>query len=94
MNVLTPVTGIAAVALAIIAETPVFPDALQYGALGLCGAMILMNWLAMRDMAKRLDRDRKEIVELHTSTVSAIRRMCEGLEDRPCLAGESRVRPR
>jgi hypothetical protein len=88
----TIVTGLGAVASAVLAETPVFPDALQYGALGLCGVMIVLNWFSTRSMAQRLDRDRTEIVELHKATLATLNRVCEGLEDRPCLIGDHRTK--
>ena len=89
--ILIPITGVLAAGFGIVSEVPTLEPVLQYGALGLCGAMVVMNWLSSREMAKRLDESRTRIVELHTRTITTLDRLCQALEDRPCLANDQRV---
>ena len=90
--ILVPVTAVIAVASAIIAQVPNIPDALQYGALGLCGLMVVLNWITSRSMALRLDEGRNRVLDLHERTISTLTRLCDGLEDRPCLMSDHRIR--
>jgi len=89
--ILVPITGVLAAGFGIVSELPTLDPMLQYGALGLCAVMVCMNWLSSREMAKRLDESRERIVKLHATTISTLDRLCQGLEDRPCLANDQRV---
>lgn len=71
---------------------------IQFGALGLCGYMVLMNYRDRDRMLKVLDkRDeyiREEIearAQLMDKLTTAMNRISETLEDRPCILGDSRI---
>lgn len=64
---------------------------MRFGALGLCGFMVFQNYRQMRETNRVLNRKDAEIRRLSDNSVAAMNRIAEALEDRPCLAGDSRV---
>jgi hypothetical protein len=55
---------------------------LEYGALGLVGLMIWLNWKDKKALTDSLASREKRMEELVENAVAAINRLC----DRPCMA--------
>ena len=66
-------------------------DWLEYGALGLCGIMVVMNWLDRRAQGRTLDARNKRLDKLLTLNIRAWNRVADVFRDRKCVAGDSRV---
>ena len=62
---------------------------LQYGALGLCALMIVMNYADRKSMTQRLDHERDVKDVLAKSTLGTMNRLCSVMESKPCLASDS-----
>ena len=69
-----------------VTPTPLW---LQYGALGLCALMIVMNQADRISLTKRLDRERDAKDVLMKSTLGTMNRLCTILEIKPCLMSDS-----
>ena len=74
------------------------PEALQFGALGLCAVMVVLNWRDRQAMATLLEQRnqryeemaaRYEVLSREIST--SMRLLADALSDRPCLHEDSRV---
>ena len=78
----------AVAAIGMAAPTPAW---LQYGALGLCALMIVMNYADRRSLVARLDLERDARDILVKSTLGSVSRLAAVMEHRPCLAGDSVV---
>lgn len=70
----------------------------QYGALGLCGFMVMFLINHIKAQAKVIEKkddeikeNNKELRRLLKDDISAKNRLAEALEDRPCICGDSRV---
>jgi hypothetical protein len=65
---------------------------LEYGALGLCSLMVIMNFVERQKMGKRLDVQGEELIELHKTTLGTMSKLTDALHDRPCLVHDTRVK--
>lgn len=88
----------AGMVVAQVASPPGVTPWLQYGALGLCGMMVLMNWLSQRDLVKTIHLREKEkdaqaeaFVEQGRLFTETMRHLSEGLKDRKCLLDDERI---
>jgi hypothetical protein len=63
---------------------------LQYGALGLCTIMVILQYLDRRDLARLIQaREREKDAQIARFS-DILSRFAEGLKDRKCIAGDSR----
>jgi len=90
-TILLGTAGVSGIVSAIGMAFPT-PMWLQYGALGLCALMIVMNYADRRSIIQRLDRERDTKDALAKSTLGTINRMCTIMEAKPCLASNSVLR--
>ena len=65
------------------------PEWLEYGALGLCGLMILCNFWERKTLVEELHRERERAEVLSKATIGTLNRFCRVMESRPCLHGDS-----
>ena len=87
-EILLGTAGVSGVVSAVGMITPT-PLWLQYGALGLCALMILMNYADRRSMTQRLDRERDIKDALAKATLGTMNRLCNVMETKPCLTSDS-----
>lgn len=82
--------GVAAVSAIGLAQGGPEMQFVQYGALGLAGAMVWFSRVDAREREKRmgmvLDRHEADMKELHEKTFKAIDALCQ----RPCMADKSK----
>lgn len=98
---LAPIFGAAAIATAgQSAQSPV----VEYGALGLCGAVVMFLCNYLKGLTKQHREERAELVtsmqtkdkqlaELTKLNTAAYNRLADLLEDRPCLCKDQRIKP-
>jgi len=65
------------------------PEWLQYGALGLCALMIVLNYADRRNIVQRLDSERATKDVLIKTTLGTLNRLCAVMETKPCLTKDS-----
>ena len=65
---------------------------LQYGALGLCGLMVVFSFTRESRMAKRITEMEKFIETVVRNNTEAMTNLRDMLGDRPCLINDSRVK--
>lgn len=75
------------------------PDWLQLGALGIVGFMVFQNYRQNREMRQliaekdaRLERRAAEARQTNEDYNRVQNRLCEVLEDRPCLVDDQRIK--
>jgi len=83
--------GTAAVsgAVSVVGMAVPTPMWLQYGALGLCALMIVMNYSDRRNAVQRLDKERDTKDALAKATLGTLNRMCSVMEAKPCMMSNS-----
>lgn len=64
----------------------------QYGALGLCGVMVVFLISHIKAQAEIIKAKDEKLTELLTDDIKAKNRLAEALEDRPCICEDSRVK--
>jgi len=82
-------TAAASGLLSIVGMVVPTPAWIQYGALGLCALMIVMNYADRRSIVQRLDSERATKDVLAKSTLGTLNRLCAVLESKPCLMSDS-----
>lgn len=79
------VSGIVSV-VGMVDPTPLW---LQYGALGLCSLMVVMNYADRRNLTQRLDQERDTKDVLAKTTLGTMNRLCAVMESKPCMMSDS-----
>ena len=89
--VLLGTAGVSAVVSAVGIAIPT-PMWLQYGALGLCALMIVMNYADRRNAIQRLDKERDTKDTLAKATLGTLNRLSHVMETKPCLMSDAVLR--
>ena len=97
------ISALGAVVSANIATTAMQPPPewiVQYGALAIVAFMVFQNYRQTRDMGRiiakkdaQLETDSDAMRELIADYTAATNRLAQCLEDRPCIAGDQRIKP-
>lgn len=64
----------------------------QYGALGLCTAMVLFLISHIKAQVKVIEKKDNKLTELLEKDIDSRNRLSECLKDRPCLGDDSRTK--
>ena len=97
MTKIIAVTGLGYAFFGLLAEgaenkLPILDGYLQYGALGLCAVMVLLNYRDRWETVKQLKSQEERNVLLLQRNIRAFERISQALEDRPCLHGDQRIK--
>ncbi len=76
----------------ILSNLPSSPAFLEYGSLSVIAFMVIQNYRQSKYAAERDDKKNERLEELTTKNTSALNRMAQALEDRPCLGGDQRLK--